>query len=626
MVVKDGNIPSEEVGLPSVVDETVAKGKQSSLVDTTSLGSYPPLPMQGTTAAGNTPGKSSYANVTSKPSGTKVNFHNLFTPGGNVIDVVIPVESIRAISERFANTAYGFFLGKRVAYPIVASYVMNTWVATGCQPIKEDVGTVPIWVKLYGVPVTAFSEDGLSVIATKLGASETKNLKKTSQTPKGILVGQKVGFKPTKQLYQPVSKTPTINTSGIKKNNVVPTKEVGKSNPFEVLTSVKNDVEFGTNGVTSNLASQEANTSGSSFWNVNSNSPSTTPIIEKIDKIKKMIIDGKVTLVDDDGKPLENVVSSGDYESEDEVASVDNEMSSFLAKKDGYGTQSLLEQRKESYENDDYEYDLYDDDMYESQKIPDNDYEYDPYDDDMYESQKIPELQAICDNLDIRVRGSGLPMKRAEIFSDNLVMAVPNLDELGYTKEIIQVEYEWKPPRCTTKKKKSGGNNGGTKNLKPVLVKQKTICYPKANQPTKEAILKTAPSTTKKKVSTTCHSSRKTGKMNASTSGNGTFSLSNSFEALNVDNAVTEEVDSGAAGGECVLLDDEGKPLENIDYTGDHDSEDEVEPVDNEIASFLASKPSGVSYGTNSLLEQWRETYRNNNYDYDPYDDNMYEG
>ncbi|GKC02950.1 hypothetical protein Tco_0994560 [Tanacetum coccineum] len=81
-----------------------------------------------------------------------------------------------------------------------------------------------------------------------------------------------------------------------------------------------------------------------------------------------------------------------------------------------------------------------------------------------------------------------------------------------------------------------------------------------------------------------------------------------------------------AAGGECVLLDDEGKPLENIDYTGDRDSEDEVEPVDNEIASFLASKPSGVSYGTNSLLEQWRETYRNNNYDYDPYDDNMYEG
>nr|GEX30755.1 hypothetical protein [Tanacetum cinerariifolium] len=85
-------------------------------------------------------------------------------------------------------------------------------------------------------------------------------------------------------------------------------------------------------------------------------------------------------------KPLETFVYLGDYHSEDEVTSVDNEMASFLAKKDGYGTQSLLEQWKESYENDDYEYDPYDDDMYEGQEIPDK-------------------LQAIRDNLDITVRG-----------------------------------------------------------------------------------------------------------------------------------------------------------------------------------------------------------------------------
>ncbi|GKE96726.1 hypothetical protein Tco_1581581, partial [Tanacetum coccineum] len=177
-----------------------------------------------------------------------------------------------------------------------------------------------------------------------IGASETKKLKKTSQTPKGIPVGQTVKNK---------------------KKNMEPTKEVSKSNPFEVLTSVDNDVELGTNGGTSNLASQETNSSGSSLWNVDSSSPSTTPIIEKIDKIEKLIIDGKVTLVDDEGKPWEKVVSSGDYDCEDKVASVDNEMASFLTKKDGHGTQSLLERWKESYENDDYEYDLYDDDMYE---------------------------------------------------------------------------------------------------------------------------------------------------------------------------------------------------------------------------------------------------------------------
>nr|GEV63385.1 retrotransposon protein, putative, Ty1-copia subclass [Tanacetum cinerariifolium] len=53
--------------------------------------------------------------------------------------------------------------------------------------------------------------------------------------------------------------------------------------------------------------------------------------------------------------------------------------------------------------------------------------------------------------------------------------------------------------------------------------------------------------------------------------------------------------------------------------------EDEVEPVDNEMTNSLASKQSGVGYGTKSLLEQYREIYRNAKYDYDPYDDDLYE-
>ncbi|GKA74157.1 hypothetical protein Tco_0780459 [Tanacetum coccineum] len=62
-------------------------------------------------SCGNAHGKSSYANLTGKPSGKKVIVHTLFTLGGNEIDVVVPVDSILAISERFANTAYSFFLG-----------------------------------------------------------------------------------------------------------------------------------------------------------------------------------------------------------------------------------------------------------------------------------------------------------------------------------------------------------------------------------------------------------------------------------------------------------------------------------------------------------------------------------
>ncbi|GJS27161.1 hypothetical protein Tco_0487781 [Tanacetum coccineum] len=125
-----------------------------------------------------------------------------------------------------------------------------------------------------------------------------KNMKKSSQTPRGVPVGPKVGFKPVKQVYRQVSKKNNVNTSGNKKKNAEPTIAVCNSNSFGVLNSVENDVDLGTNGGTLNL----------------------------------------VTLVGDEGKPLIRVVSLGDHDSEDEVASVDNDMANFLAsKKDGYG-------------------------------------------------------------------------------------------------------------------------------------------------------------------------------------------------------------------------------------------------------------------------------------------------
>ncbi|GJV90719.1 hypothetical protein Tco_1538532 [Tanacetum coccineum] len=88
---------AKEVVSPSMIDDTVEKEKLSFVVTTTE--SYPPLPTHVTTSAGNAPGKSSYANVTGKPSGKKLNFHTLFTPGGNGIDVAISMESIRIISK-----------------------------------------------------------------------------------------------------------------------------------------------------------------------------------------------------------------------------------------------------------------------------------------------------------------------------------------------------------------------------------------------------------------------------------------------------------------------------------------------------------------------------------------------
>ncbi|GKC48241.1 RNA-directed DNA polymerase, eukaryota, reverse transcriptase zinc-binding domain protein [Tanacetum coccineum] len=216
----------------------------------------------------------------------------------------------------------------------------------------EDVGTVPVWVKLHGVPVTAFSEDGLSAIVTKLGtplmfdfytsdmcmqslgrssfarvmielradvelkdhivvvmpkitreghytcnvrveyewkplrclsckvfghiheecpkntgAGEKKTVKKPSKTSRGVPVGPKMTFKSQKE-YRPVTRMPNASSSGNKKKGVEPTIEVSNSNPFDVLNSVDNDVEFGTKGGNTNLVNNEATSSGSSFMNI----------------------------------------------------------------------------------------------------------------------------------------------------------------------------------------------------------------------------------------------------------------------------------------------------------------------------------------------------------------------
>ncbi|GJX41561.1 hypothetical protein Tco_0256551 [Tanacetum coccineum] len=122
--------------------------------------------------------------------------------------------------------------------------------------------------------------------------------------------------------------------------------------------------------------------------------------------------------------------------------------------------------------------------------------------------------------------------------------------------------------------------------------------------------------------------------------------------ALNVENPVIEEVITGDKAitsgtqeegksstrlverinvfekemleGKPVLVDDYGKPLEKVDYSGNTGSEDEVEHVDIETASYVASKLMGVGYDTKSLLKQSRKTVVDD--DYGSYDDDMYKG
>ncbi|GJS30366.1 hypothetical protein Tco_0490986 [Tanacetum coccineum] len=157
------------------------------------------------------------------------------------------------------------------------------------------------------------------------------------------------------------------------RNNLESTKDVSKSNPLEVLTSIDDDVDLGTNGGISNSADKGT-------INVSS---SNTPIGEKINKIERQICEGKLRFVDDDGNPFVPIVDS-----DSEVKVVFNETANLMisaggkeGKDKGYGTTSLLEQWRDSYADND---------------------NYDPCDDDMYENHDMSEhLQSICNDLDI---------------------------------------------------------------------------------------------------------------------------------------------------------------------------------------------------------------------------------
>nr|GEW66991.1 hypothetical protein [Tanacetum cinerariifolium]GEW80839.1 hypothetical protein [Tanacetum cinerariifolium] len=97
-------------------------------------------------------------------------------------------------------------------------------------------------------------------------------------------------------------------------------------------------------------------------------------------------------------------------------------------------------------------------------------------------------------------------------------------------------------------------------------------------------------------------------------------SNSNPFDALN---SIENDDDLGINGG---ISQSVGKGSLNVAY-GNVDSESEVEVVFDKTANLMASTSfkgdSERSYGTNSLLKQWRLTKRDD--DYDPYDDDLYE-
>nr|GEU52192.1 hypothetical protein [Tanacetum cinerariifolium] len=89
-------------------------------------------------------------------------------------EFVLLMENVLASQNKFANSLVGFFVGKRVAFPLVLNFVTNTWDNFGCQKVIKDEDDIFYFkfsfiTRLKQVPVVAYSNDRLSLIASQIG-------------------------------------------------------------------------------------------------------------------------------------------------------------------------------------------------------------------------------------------------------------------------------------------------------------------------------------------------------------------------------------------------------------------------------------------------------------------------
>ncbi|GJT72630.1 zinc knuckle CX2CX4HX4C containing protein [Tanacetum coccineum] len=101
----------------------------------------------------------------------------------NGVNISIPRKVVEKVSARLDHTLYGYFIGKRLAFPIVGleavlesgpwmirntPIILKKW-SMSTSLLKEELTCIPIWVKLHDIPLQVFEEDVISLIATFIG-------------------------------------------------------------------------------------------------------------------------------------------------------------------------------------------------------------------------------------------------------------------------------------------------------------------------------------------------------------------------------------------------------------------------------------------------------------------------
>nr|GEY92908.1 hypothetical protein [Tanacetum cinerariifolium] len=227
--------------------------------------------------------------------------------------------------------------------------ILKKWTPNA-NLLKEDPNSFPIWVKLHDISIVAFTTNGLSAMATKLGNTIMLDSYTSSMClqswgcmdyARALIVirayrklkhemiisipnvedYEDVLHMPKKQVYQAVSKKNGASSSGTKKNFEVPRHETNSTNPFDALNMIENDDELGSNRGLSNSGKKVIHEVGDLAA---SGSLSTTYLVARINEPESHMLDGKLVLVGDDGKPLKPCKSTLPTSSNVTFKKVDN--------------------------------------------------------------------------------------------------------------------------------------------------------------------------------------------------------------------------------------------------------------------------------------------------------------
>ncbi|GJT98865.1 hypothetical protein Tco_1094383 [Tanacetum coccineum] len=105
-----------------------------------------------------------FKNETSNKTVKLAELHNSKVVEGAA--VAIPLAVVEEVSKRFDNTLYGYFIGKRLAFPIVENYVKNTWAKFVLERVMLQNN---FFLFQFSTREVTYSEIGLSLITTKIG-------------------------------------------------------------------------------------------------------------------------------------------------------------------------------------------------------------------------------------------------------------------------------------------------------------------------------------------------------------------------------------------------------------------------------------------------------------------------